>query len=62
MKQQAPNKRFIPVSSNAVCRFMKTITLEKVLRSLEEEIYEITVPSEIAARARGAIDRMLEIT
>jgi quinolinate synthase len=41
---------------------MKKITLEKVLRSLEEEVHQVTVTPEIAAKARGAIDRMVAIT
>jgi quinolinate synthase len=40
---------------------MKKITLEKVLTSLEQDIYEVKVPPEVAARARGAIQRMLEL-
>ena len=46
---------------DAVCRFMKMITLEKVRDSLRDGTHEVTVEPEIAARARGAIDRMLAI-
>ena len=56
-----PGKSFFPVSENAVCQFMKRITLEKVLRALDEEIFEITVPPDIAARARRSIERMVAI-
>ena len=41
---------------------MKMITLEKVLKSLREEIFEVKVPEHIAVRAKRSIDRMLEIT
>jgi quinolinate synthase len=41
---------------------MKVNTLEKLLWSLEEMQFPITVPPPIAARAKGAIDRMLEIS
>jgi quinolinate synthase len=61
MEKQAPDKTFIPASREAVCRFMKMITLEKLLRSLRDDVFEVKVPAEIASRARLAIDRMLRI-
>jgi quinolinate synthase len=41
---------------------MKLNTLEKVLWSLEDLQYVVTVPEEIAAKARQAIQRMLELS
>ncbi|OFV94654.1 MAG: quinolinate synthase [Acidobacteria bacterium RIFCSPLOWO2_12_FULL_54_10] len=61
MRKQAPEKKFYPASEDAVCRFMKKITIEKVLHSLEEDVYEIKVSPEIAAKARLAIERMLQL-
>jgi quinolinate synthase len=61
LHKEAPGKRFEPVREDAVCRFMKMITLEKVRDSLRDGKYEVTVEPEIAARARGAIDRMLAL-
>jgi quinolinate synthase len=61
LHKEAPGKRFEPVREEAVCRFMKMITLEKVRDSLRDRKYEVTVEPEIAARARGAIDRMLAL-
>ena len=61
MKQVAPNKQFIPADPEAVCAFMKTITLPEVRNSLALDRYHITVPPEIAARARRAIDRMVAL-
>jgi quinolinate synthase len=40
---------------------MKVTTLPKVLASLQRMQYRITVPDEIAARARLAIERMVSI-
>jgi quinolinate synthase len=40
---------------------MKVTTLPKVLDSLVRLQHHITVPPEIAARARGAIERMVAI-
>jgi quinolinate synthase len=61
LRREAPGKRFEPVREDAVCRFMKTITLEKVRDALRDGVHEIKVDPEVAARARGAIDRMLAI-
>jgi quinolinate synthase len=61
LEREAPGKRFEPVREDAVCRFMKMITLEKVRDSLRDRRHEVTVEPEIAARARGAIDRMVAI-
>ena len=61
MKKQNPTKTFIPASEKAECQHMKINTLEKVYDSLIEDKYEVTVPKEIADKARLAIDRMLAI-
>jgi len=56
-----PDREFLPVNPDAICAFMKTITLDNVVASLENLAPQVTVPAEIAAKARGAIDRMLEL-
>lgn len=60
MRQLAPEKTFLAANPDAICPYMKTITLEKVRDSLRDLKHQITVPPEIAARARRAIDRMVE--
>lgn len=61
LKKENPGKRFIAASEQAVCPRMKLITLENVLWSLQEMSPEVKIPEEIRARARAAVDRMLEI-
>jgi len=61
MRKDNPDKTFIPASDNAECQYMKMITLEKVYDALVNEKYVVTVPKEIADKARLAINRMLEI-
>jgi len=61
MRKENPDKTFIPASDKAECQYMKMITLEKVYDALVNEKYVITVPKEIADKARLAINRMLEI-
>ncbi len=62
MKQQNPEKTFVPASEKAECQYMKMITPEKVYNSLREEKYEVKVPTVIADKARLAIERMLSIS
>jgi len=62
MRQQNPEKTFIPASENAECEYMKMITLDKVYRSLYDEKYEVKVAKRIADKARLAIERMLSIS
>ncbi len=62
MRQQNPEKTFIPASDKAECQYMKMITLEKVHDALVNEKNVITVPPEIAEKARLAINRMLQIS
>ncbi len=61
MKKENPDKYFYPAAEMAVCPNMKRITLEKVLWSLEDLSYEITVPPDIMEKARLSIERMLQI-
>ncbi len=61
MRKQNPDKTFIPASDKAECQYMKMITLEKVYDTLINEKNVVTVPKEIADKARLAINRMLEI-
>ena len=45
-----------------VCAGMKTITLEKVLRTLEEEKPEVEMEKTAAEAARKPLQRMLELS
>ncbi|RLF48701.1 MAG: quinolinate synthase [Thermoplasmata archaeon] len=55
-----PDKKFYGLY-NAVCNDMKKITLEKVRDSLKNMQYRVTVPDDIARKARRAIERMLAL-
>jgi quinolinate synthase len=52
---------FQPVNPKASCRFMKMITPEKLINALRTGKDEVQVAPEIAARARRAVERMVEI-
>ena len=44
-----------------LCPHMKRITLPKIRRSLETMSHEVTVPAEVAERARLAVERMVAV-
>ena len=60
LSAEFPEIEFVKTCSQ-FCRHMGRITLGKILNSLENEVYEINVEPETAAKAKKSIDRMLEI-
>src|SRR2546429_6559719 len=62
LNKEAPGKRFEAVSERAICKYMKMITLDKLLASLRDWKHEVTIEPEIAACASGAIERMVAIS
>ncbi|MBI5123702.1 quinolinate synthase NadA [Candidatus Roizmanbacteria bacterium] len=61
LKKENPKKKFLPLRRDMICEFMKMITLEKLLNSLENLEFEVKVPKEIAEKAKLPIERMLAI-
>src|SRR6266550_4286002 len=61
LRRENPSKRFFAANERASCAYMKVTTLPKVKRALQRLQYPISVPADIAARARGAIERMIAI-
>jgi quinolinate synthase len=61
LRKENPDKTFYPIDNEMSCMFMKMITVEKLHRALKEDIYHVTVPDEIARRARLSIERMISI-
>jgi quinolinate synthase len=62
LRKDNPDATFLAANEGAVCRYMKTITPQNLLTSLREGVFEIRVEPDVAARARSAIRRMIEIT
>jgi quinolinate synthase len=56
-----PDVNFEPVNRAAVCKYMKMITPAKLVRSLRDGVDEVTVPPDVAERARRSVERMIEI-
>jgi quinolinate synthase len=61
LQQAAPRANLIEANRMAFCKYMKMITLPKLRDSLQEMKFEVSVPPEIAERARIPIERMVAI-
>jgi quinolinate synthase len=61
MQKENPSKNFIPIRKDAICQYMKKITIDKVYNSLVNNVYKVRVPKTTADKARSAIERMLSI-
>jgi quinolinate synthase len=59
LRRANPAVRWEPVNPDAVCRYMKMTTQDALLRCLREGVTEVTVPPDVAARARRAVQAML---
>ena len=62
MQEENPSKEFIPVKKDAICKYMKKITIEKVYNSLLNDVHEVKVPENIAKKAIIPIERMMAIS
>jgi quinolinate synthase len=61
LRRENPAKRFHAANERASCAYMKVTTLPKVRESLIRNQHRITVPPDVARRARKAIERMIAI-
>ena len=61
LRQANPAVRWEPVNPDAVCRFMKMITADKLLRCLRDGVHEVQVAPDIADRARRAVRAMITV-
>jgi quinolinate synthase len=61
LKKQNPQAEFTAASDRAICPNMKKITLDKIIGSLQDLQFKVTVPEEIRTKAKKALDRMVEV-
>ncbi len=65
LKLRYPDREFIVADGCIGCRlhcpYMKMIDLPAVLRSLEEEVFEVKVDEDVRQGALRALQRMMEI-
>lgn len=55
-----PKKIFYPAQKNAICPNMKLINLEKIMWSLEDNIFKIHLSEDIISKARHSLEKMKE--
>jgi quinolinate synthase len=61
LQQAAPQANLIEANRMAFCKYMKMITLPKLRDSLRDMKFEVSVPADVAARAKLPIERMVAI-
>ena len=61
MQKAAPGKKLYPASKKMSCKNMKKISMEDVLKSLEELSGEVKVPEEIRIPALSAVQAMIDL-
>jgi len=61
LRRENPDKRFVPLSEQAVCPDMKRIALEDLVASLEHLQHRVTVPADTRRAAERAVARMIEV-
>jgi quinolinate synthase len=60
LRQANQATRFEAVNERASCRYMKMTTRDTLLRCLRDGVHEVVVEPDVAARARRAVEAMLE--
>jgi quinolinate synthase len=61
LRKENPEKTFYPLSEDIVCPDMKKSTLANLRDALAEMKHEVTVPEDVATKAKRAIDAMLAV-
>ncbi len=61
LASEFPQVHFVR-TCNVFCQHMRKITLDKILYSLENDVYEVEVPEEVRKKSLKAIERMLRIS
>lgn len=61
LRQDNPDKQFIPASPALICPNMKLTSLEDVLLALQTMQPVVRVPDEVRLKAKAALDKMLAV-
>jgi len=61
LRKQIPSKIFHSISDDTICSSMKKITLDKILYSLKNELFEVNLLPTTADNARESLEKMMTI-
>jgi len=61
LQKANPDKKFFPASKKMLCKNMKKISIEDIVRSLENMEGEVKVPEDIRVPALSAVERMINL-
>jgi len=61
LKKKYPDRNFIPASSKMICPDMKLISLEILLKAIEEETPVVKIEEDIRKKALGSVEKMLSL-
>lgn len=61
LRKENPEKKFILASKSLICPNMKLTALEDVAEALKEMKNIVTVPADVRAKAKEALDKMLKV-
>ena len=62
LKRDLPEKEFILIKNDVICPNMKWHKLDDIYNALADEKYEIKVNKDVAEKALGCINKMLEVS
>ncbi|MCP3966941.1 MAG: quinolinate synthase NadA [Lentisphaerae bacterium] len=62
LRKENPGKEFILLNTALICPNMKKISIDDVLKSLENLQYEVDLSPELIEKARRPIEKMLELS
>jgi quinolinate synthase len=61
LRKENPTKTFCIAYDGVICPNMKLTTLDRVYLALKEEKTQVTVPPEVAEKARASLERMFQV-
>jgi quinolinate synthase len=61
LRKENPTKTFYIAYDGVICPNMKLTTLDRVYLALKEEKTQVTVPPEVAEKARASLERMFQV-
>lgn len=62
LKKSSPNKTFLPLTKNLICKDMKFTTLEDVYNVLKNNTNEVFVDEKVQKNAKKALEKMIELS